>query len=131
MPPTVATIRVEQGPVRHTDGRMTVRRNARVAPALILAVAGGGALAMLAVGDVGLLYLAPAFVLALLLSTGRYVGEDQIAALHEQSARRRRGAAAAPRPLRSVDRLLCRGGSLVGSSLAKRPPPVARRLVVP
>lgn len=110
---------------------MTVRRQPRIAPALILAAAGCGAVAMLVVGDAGLLYLAPAFVLALLLSTGRYVGEDQIAALHGQSARLLRGAGAGPRPLRSVDRLLCRGGSLVGSSLAKRPPPAARRLVVP
>jgi hypothetical protein len=73
--------------------------------------------------ETGLLYLAPALVLALPLLGGRYVGEEQLAGL----------ARSAPHPAtrpskrlvatHTFQRLMQRGGRLVASSMAKRPPP--------
>ncbi|HEU4973674.1 MAG TPA: hypothetical protein VFT50_01190 [Baekduia sp.] len=73
--------------------------------------------------ETGLLYLAPALVLALPLVLGRYLGEDQLADLARRplpAPRRRAAASAAPR---SHVRVMERGGRLVASALAKRPPP--------
>jgi hypothetical protein len=72
----------------------------------------------------GLLYLAPALMLALPLLLGRYVGEDQLVELAGRAAppRRRRRAVRAARP-RSRPRAMQRGGRLVASGMAKRPPP--------
>src|SRR4051794_23000252 len=72
----------------------------------------------------GLLYLAPAIVLALPLLLGRYVGEEQLvelAARPPAPARRRGVRLAGPR---SYARVMQRGGRLVASGMAKRPPPV-------
>jgi hypothetical protein len=71
----------------------------------------------------GLLHLAPALVLALLLLLGRYPGEKRLAEL-AGSAR----AATTRRPARvsmprSYVRVMQRGGRLVASAMAKRPPP--------
>jgi hypothetical protein len=71
----------------------------------------------------GLLYLAPALVLALPLLLGRYVGEKQLVELagHSPARPRRRGTrVASPR---SYARVMQRGGRLVASGMAKRPPP--------
>jgi hypothetical protein len=73
-----------------------------------------------------LLYLAPALALALPLILGRYVGEEQLAGLASRAvpARPRRRATPVAGP-RSVARVMQRGGRLVASGMAKRPPPAA------
>ncbi|MEO8689224.1 MAG: hypothetical protein ABI611_13530 [Solirubrobacteraceae bacterium] len=72
----------------------------------------------------GLLYLAPALVLALPLLLGRYVGEDQLVDLGGRAAARpqRRRAPRVAGPRRCA-RVMQRGGRLVASGMAKRPPP--------
>jgi len=77
--------------------------------------------------DVGVLFLSPAIVLLASLLTGRYVGEDRLrrlAAAYRPRARRSaaRTPATVPLPLRRA--LMPRGGSLVATSLAVRPPPL-------
>ena|SRR6478672_1955820 len=92
-----------------------------VAAWTVLAVHGGA--------DTGLLYLAPALLLCVPLIFGRYVGEEQLAELAKRSPRcaaRRASRLAVPR---SHVRLMQRGGRLVASSLAKRPPPLAAPLL--
>jgi hypothetical protein len=73
----------------------------------------------------GLMYLLPALVLAVLLRGGRYPGERAIERLR---------AARAPRPRRRVAVMSCprwcpraqrRGGRLIAVSLAGRAPPLA------
>jgi hypothetical protein len=71
--------------------------------------------------DTGLLFLAPAFVLALPLLAGRYPGEAVIA--RSRGGRRAPVAAAVALSLRPPARLLPRGGLLVGHGLAGRAPP--------
>jgi hypothetical protein len=72
----------------------------------------------------GLLHLAPALVLALPLILGRYPGESKLAELAGTSrtptARR---PSRIPMP-RSHVRVMQRGGRLVASAMAKRPPPL-------
>jgi hypothetical protein len=78
--------------------------------------------------ETGLLYLAPALVLALPLVLGRYLGEEQLAELAGASrARRARVRSRISTPLGHV-RVMHRGGRLVASAMAKRPPP-ARALL--
>ena len=81
--------------------------------------------------ETGLLYLAPALVLALPLVLGRFPGEEQ--------AGRPRRTVTRTRPLgrltripapRSHVRVMQRGGRLVASALAKRPPPRPARLLL-
>jgi hypothetical protein len=70
-------------------------------------------------------YAAPVLVLVLPLLAGRYLGEERLArAVARVRHRRRRAAAAAPRS-RAVVVRLPRGGRLIASGLAKRPPPVS------
>jgi hypothetical protein len=73
--------------------------------------------------DTGLLFLTPAFVLALPLLAGRYLGADRLAA--RRAPLRRRVAAAIHHLPRPRARLVPRGGLLLGCSLAGRAPPVA------
>ncbi len=79
--------------------------------------------------ETGLLYLAPALILALPLLAGRYVGEDDIARLARGIVwlRRRRTAnrlvARLPRAPRA---LVVRGGRLLAAGLAQRGPPKRR-----
>ena len=90
-----------------------------------LLVAAWTALAVFSGADTGLLYLAPALLLCAPLIFGRYVGEEQLAELANRSPRcpvRRASRLLVPR---SHVRLMQRGGRLVASSLAKRPPPLA------
>jgi hypothetical protein len=79
--------------------------------------------------DTGLLYLAPALVLACPLVLGRYVGEEQLWELARAAPapppRRPRGVTVP----RSHVRVMQRGGRLVASSLAKRPPPPRPRFL--
>jgi hypothetical protein len=95
-----------------------------------LLVAAWIALAVFSGADTGLLYLAPALLLCAPLILGRYVGEEQLAELAKRSPRC--SAQRAPRLLvpRSHVQLMRRGGCLVASSLAKRPPPAAGALLV-
>ena len=72
--------------------------------------------------DTGLLFLAPAFLLALPLLAGRYVGER---ALVPRNPPARRAVAAAISLPRRRALFAPRGGLLVGCSLAGRAPPVA------
>ena len=74
-------------------------------------------------GSTGLLYLAPALLLCVPLVMGRYVGEQRLAVLC--GGRPARVARRAPAPLapRSHVRVMQRGGRLVASAMAKRPPP--------
>jgi hypothetical protein len=75
--------------------------------------------------DTGLLYLAPALVLALPLISGRYVCEDRLNLLAGQRTTRPRRAAARIVATHTHVVSMCRGGRLVAASLAKRPPPVS------
>lgn len=75
--------------------------------------------------ETGLLYLAPALVLALPLVLGRYPGEKKLAQLAGRSpGRTARGPCRVPAP-RSHVRVMHRGGHLVASAMAKRPPPAS------
>jgi hypothetical protein len=78
-------------------------------------------------GSAGLLYAAPALLLALPLAHGRYVAEDQLAGLAARARVRRRAPLALHAP-RSRVQLMERGGRLVGRAMAKRPPPAGAQL---
>jgi hypothetical protein len=73
------------------------------------------------------LLAAPALVFVLPLLAGRYVGEDRLARLATAFApvRRRPAGTLAPTAPRAP-RALPRGGRLIASALAVRPPPVLR-----
>lgn len=73
--------------------------------------------------DAGLLYVAPALVLALPLIGGRYVGEGQLNLVASKRTARPRRAAVRLLSTHTFVRAMSRGGRLVASSLAKRPPP--------
>jgi hypothetical protein len=88
-------------------------------------VAAWTVLALLSGVDTGLLYLAPALALCAPLIVGRYLGEGQLAELAKRSPRSLARPAARLAVPRSHVRLMQRGGRLVASSLAKRPPPPA------
>jgi hypothetical protein len=71
----------------------------------------------------GVLHLAPALVIVALLVLGHYVGERTIARIAgDRTPRRPRLHPVAPR-LRPLARRLARGGDLLGTALAVRPPP--------
>jgi hypothetical protein len=94
--------------------------------ALTLAVA---ALAHAGVSADVLLAL-PALLFALPLLAGRYVGEERLARLAAAFvAPRRATAAPLPPTARRSPRALPRGGRLIASSLAVRPPPAASALL--
>ena len=73
------------------------------------------------------LYLAPALLLLSLLLRGRFVGERQIArlrtALDRRRARRRAVRTVPSTGLPRPARVLPRGGWLIATALAVRPPP--------
>jgi hypothetical protein len=102
---------------------MKVGRRSLIVAAFAVAVAAWSALELLSVGEAGFLYVVPALVLLVPLLFGRYLGEERIAALAT------RPGPALRRPARRValphaaERLMHRGGRLVASSMAKRPPP--------
>jgi hypothetical protein len=99
---------------------MSARPRTRVALAIVLVAA--VALLGLHVGglDTGLLFMAPAFALALPLLAGRYPGESVLVGARARPPRRRFEPRAALAP---PARLLPRGGLLVGHALAGRAPP--------
>jgi hypothetical protein len=102
---------------------MVPRRDRIVLWAFALVVAAWMVAQALTGAETGLLYLAPALVLALPLVLGRYLGEEQLAGL----AGRPRAPRARPRARISTPRdhvrVMHRGGRLVASAMAKRPPP--------
>jgi hypothetical protein len=102
------------------------RRDLRLLLGLIVLALAWGVLQSLSGYDAGWTFLMPAVLVALPLLAGRYLGEDAIVRLGLRTRPRR--AARAPRVEgRSLAprRLLHRGGALVASSLAVRPPPAA------
>jgi hypothetical protein len=104
---------------------MVPRRDRVVLWTFALAVAAWMVAEALTGSELGLLYLAPALVLALPLLLGRYVAEDRLVEFAGRSiARPRRHALKLARP-RSYARVMQRGGRLVASAMAKRPPPAA------
>ena len=92
----------------------------------LCAALGSVAVVALTGGDAGVLGLAPAVLIALLLSRRRYPGAHLLLAMRSRAARRspRRGLA----PIAVAARALAtapRGGLLLARSLAVRPPPLA------
>lgn len=92
----------------------------------LVAALGSVVVIALSGGDAGVLGLAPAVAIALLLSRRRYPGAGLLLAMRSRPARRasRRGLA----PLAPVPRIVAttpRGGLLLARSLAVRPPPLA------
>jgi hypothetical protein len=74
-----------------------------------------------------LLFLAPVLLLALPLAFGRYLGETQLAQLRErrrQASTRRSTPEPAPASRRPFA-ILPRGGRLIATALATRPPPLS------
>jgi hypothetical protein len=103
---------------------MVRRRDRLVLGAFALLVAAWMVADALTGGQAGLLYLSPALVLALPLLLGRYVGERQLVELAGCApARPRRRVLRVASP-RSYARVMQRGGRLVASGMAKRPPPL-------
>jgi hypothetical protein len=75
----------------------------------------------------GVLMLLPALLLAAVLGSGRYIGEEAIARVRRVSGPRRHSArrrAPAPAVRRAPDLMAPRGGLLLAASLATRPPPL-------
>jgi hypothetical protein len=104
---------------------MPSRRDLRIMGAIgLLAVALTAAQTLTGI-DTGLLYLAPALVLALPLLAGRYVGEEQLVRLAAAPRRRRLAAPGTPAPRRRLRAVIARGGLLLAEALAERGPPVA------
>jgi hypothetical protein len=109
---------------------MVARRNLLVLLCLATVLGAWAAVDVVTAWDTGLLYLAPALVLCAPLFLGRYVGERRIAELARRVPRRRaqRACASLPLPAGHV-RVMQRGGRLVASAMAKRPPPRPARLL--
>ena len=108
---------------------MALRRRRLALLWFALLVSAWVVLAVVSGAETGLLYLAPALLLSAPLIVGRYLGEEQLADLAKRSPRRPARCAARLAVPRSHVRLMQRGGRLVASSLAKRPPPPATALL--
>jgi hypothetical protein len=108
---------------------MTPSRRVRI---VLLAVALAAFPAVLLVPglETGVLFLSPAIVLLTSLLTGHYVGEGGLERLAAAVGRRRPTRARAARnPLpRRPRALMPRGGRLVATALAVRPPPLLATL---
>ena len=77
----------------------------------------------------GLLYLLPALLLALPLTFRRYPGEGTLVALARRIRRDRSRAPVALAPAQSIPLIVSRGGRLLATALAKRPPPPVPALI--
>jgi hypothetical protein len=104
---------------------MRPSRHVRIA-LLAVAVAGFPAALLVPGMETGVLFLSPAIVLLASLLTGHYVGEESLARLATALRQRRPKRARATRnPLpRRPRAVMPRGGRLVATSLAVRPPPL-------
>jgi uncharacterized protein YcnI len=78
--------------------------------------------------DTGVLFLAPAFVLALVLLADRYPGERLLTRF---MPRHRRAQRRSPEPPCTASSIAPRGGLLLASALAKRGPPDRQPAVLP
>jgi hypothetical protein len=113
-------------PLRYAREVLPSRGDLRAIGACLALVVLCAGLAATGVGFEDAAMFAPTLVLLLPLLGGWYVGEEH---LHELAARRRREvapgrrASAAVAVPRSRARLMVRGGRLVASAMAKRPPP--------
>jgi hypothetical protein len=107
----------------HNHDGMVPRRDRIVLWAFTLVLAAWMVAQALTGTETGLLYLAPALVLALPLVLGRYLGEEQLAELAGTSRARRARLGARVWTPRDYVRVMHRGGHLVASAMAKRPPP--------
>jgi hypothetical protein len=102
------------------------RSLSRLRLAVAVAVTSGLLLcAMTGLGGPGLLFLAPAFVLALTLWARRYPGERLLLAFAAGARGRKLRPAVRGRMPRTRTRAVPRGGLLMGFALAVRPPPCA------
>jgi hypothetical protein len=100
---------------------MSVRRRLILGAFALLVAA--WVVAEISMGGTGLLSLSPVLPLVVPLMLGRYIGEQRLAAFAGRGiARRRRRIPRAIAP-RSRPRAMQRGGWLVASAMAKRPPP--------
>jgi fatty acid desaturase len=98
-------------------------------PIVLLAAAVAAFAAALVVPglETGVLFLAPAIVVLAMLLTGHYVGEQQLhrlAAAWQQRRPSRERAGRQPLTPRRPRARMPRGGRLVATSLAVRPPPL-------
>jgi hypothetical protein len=75
--------------------------------------------------ETGVLHLAPALTIVALLFLGRYVGERTIARIAGHGEPRAPRMSRVAPQLRPLARTLARGGDLLGTALAVRPPPAA------
>ena len=101
-----------------------VRRKRSLPLALVvLCAAVGGGIDVVSGGCVGLAHLLPFVLIIVPLLAGRYIGEERLARLtgsmRSWPRRRATRAFASRRPARTVPR----GGCLIASFLAVRPPP--------
>ncbi len=105
------------------------RRDRHLLLTLAFLAAGLAALTLIGVHSDVLLAL-PVLLVAVPLVAGRYVGEERLARLAAAFvASRRRRPASSRSTARRSPRALPRGGRLIASSLAVRPPPAAMRHV--
>ncbi len=105
---------------------MARSRRARIV-LLATAVAAFGVVLIVPGLEVGVLFLSPAIILLASLLAGRYVGEERLhrlAAAFRPHRRRSRSRAVAHAHLPRPRAALPRGGRLVATSLAVRPPPL-------
>jgi hypothetical protein len=104
------------------------RRDRQLLLGLAALTLGVAALTLVGVHTDVLLAL-PVLLFALPLLAGRYVGEERLARLAAAFVdARRRPAGSVPTTARRSPRALPRGGHLIASALAVRPPPAAPRL---
>jgi hypothetical protein len=100
-------------------------RNVRISAGLALPVAAVLVAHFVAGMGEGVAMLAPALLLFAALLTGRYFGEDTIARVRRtRQAPTRSRAVRRPAPRWTARRSVPRGGLLLASSLATRPPPL-------
>jgi hypothetical protein len=108
-------------PARLPRARLLWRLALILALLALVALALGGSIGSL---QHGVLMLAPALALAVLMLTRPYLGEHTIARLRARGARRRDATPVTLEPGRSCARL-ARGGCLIALALAGRAPPPA------
>jgi hypothetical protein len=97
----------------------------RLRIALLVAAVAAFAVALLVPGlEHGIVFLSPAIVLLASLLSGHYVGERQLERFVAAHGARRPRAAAPPALARRPRTRMPRGGRLVATSLAVRPPPL-------